>query len=149
MFKTKKIYNDLLETVGLKKTKHRLLLLDILHQTDSFLTADDLYEQAKKIEKKINLSTVYRILESFCDNHICDVVNIPDSKQQFYELHHEHHSHHLICTKCHKVVHIEGCPIKGYDDIISQEYGFDVNAHNLEFFGLCPECQNRDKVLNE
>lgn len=133
----------LLRNVGLKKTKHRLLILDLFHQNDDFLSADDLYSQAKEIDPSISLSTVYRILESFVDNNIVVAVSLDNQKQLFYELKHTDHSHHLICTKCQKVIHVKGCPVHNFENELAEEYHFAIEKHRLEFYGICEECQKK------
>ncbi len=138
-------FGELLKTVGLKKTKHRLLLLDLLHQHDEFLSADDLFLRAKAIDDSISLSTVYRILDSFIECEIVSPVSLDDQKQLFYELKHEEHAHHLICTRCHKVIHVHSCPVHDFEEEIQLEHHFHVEKHKLEFYGVCEECMENEK----
>jgi Fur family ferric uptake transcriptional regulator len=51
------------------------------------------------------------------------------------------HHHHLICTKCSRVVEIEGCFSDELEREIAKRNGFKHVTHRLEFFGLCPACQ--------
>jgi Fur family ferric uptake transcriptional regulator len=51
------------------------------------------------------------------------------------------HHHHLICTRCMKVVEIEECALGKIDSRIAAANGFTAVTHRLEFFGLCPQCQ--------
>lgn len=135
-------FGDLLKSVGLKKTKHRILLLDLFHQSDGFLTADDLYSKAKDIDDSISLSTVYRILESFVECAIVSPVSLDHEKQLYYELKHEEHAHHLICTECHKVIHVHACPVHSFEESLEKEHHFHVTKHKLEFYGVCEECMH-------
>ena len=52
---------------------------------------------------------------------------------------HEHH-HHLVCERCGHTVEIEP-PDEGWVNDIAQSYGYTVNSHTVEVFGLCPKCQ--------
>lgn len=137
----KTTFVELLHKVGLKKTKHRLLILDLLHQHEDFMSADDLFFEAKKVDASISLSTVYRMLESFVEKNIVTPISLETSNQLKYELTHKDHTHHLICTNCHKVIHVAGCPIDTYEDKLEATYGFHVEKHKLEFYGLCETCQ--------
>ena len=131
----------MLEEKNLKKTSHRLLILDILKKSERFLSADDVYMNVTKEDKGISLSTVYIILETFTGKGIVSAVNVEFSKKVLYELSHETHGHRLICTNCHKVVYVEECPVHTFEDKIRKEYDFDIKRHKLDFYGLCKECQ--------
>jgi len=54
----------------------------------------------------------------------------------------EHH-HHLICTDCAKVVEIEECFPAELERRIASGNGFASIRHKLEFFGVCPDCQEK------
>ena len=60
---------------GLKSTKTRERILQILDSSKDPLTAEDVYK--KIIDENINLSTVYRTLSTFADKGIVikDVLN--------------------------------------------------------------------------
>ncbi|MFP4286864.1 MAG: Fur family transcriptional regulator [Candidatus Izemoplasmataceae bacterium] len=131
---------------GLKKTKHRLMVLNILDQETMFLSADDIYLKAKELDDSVSLSTIYRILEQFTKTDIVTPVTVDYSKQVLYELSHDEHTHHLICLGCKKVIHIKGCPIHNYQNEIASDYHFNIKNHKLDFYGYCESCQ---KALDE
>ncbi len=62
MSKDKPNYKQFLNEHGIKSTKQRNLLLTILHETGSLLTAEALYFKAKKADDTISLSTIYRVV---------------------------------------------------------------------------------------
>lgn len=55
------------------------------------------------------------------------------------------HHHHLICTQCTKVVEIKECALRKIDARIAAANGFAAVTHRLEFFGICPRCQQDGK----
>lgn len=138
-------FGDLLKRVGLKRTKHRMLLLELLHQEDEFLSAEQLFMKAKDTDESISLSTVYRMMDSFVECDIVSPVSLEYAKEVFYELKHEEHAHHLICTECHKVIHVKGCPVHSFEDEIKKDYHFHIDKHKLEFYGVCEECFTNEK----
>ncbi len=135
-------FKDWLTEANLKKTKHRLLVLDILYETNDFLSADDLFLKAKHKDANISLSTIYRILDNFVEKNIVSTINMENTKQVYYELAHQEHSHHLICLNCNKVIHLKGCPIKAYEETVSSKYRFNIERHTLDFYGYCEKCRN-------
>ena len=58
-------YRDYLHRYGLKNTRHRQLILQLLLASEGVLTAEDIYQQLCEQGAEINFSTVYRILENF------------------------------------------------------------------------------------
>ena len=58
-------YRDYLHRYGLKNTRHRQLILQLLLASEGVLTAEDIYQQLCEQGTEINFSTVYRILENF------------------------------------------------------------------------------------
>ncbi len=134
-------YKRWLKDADLKVTKHRLLVLDIMNHSHGFLTADDVYVNAKEQAADLSLSTVYRILDSFAENGIVSPINLDSAKQTHYEIAHTRHAHHLICTNCGRVEHIEHCPLDDFQKRIAKEHNFLIEDHKLELYGLCASCQ--------
>ncbi|MFW5894590.1 MAG: Fur family transcriptional regulator [Bacillota bacterium] len=132
-----------LEEKNLKKTKHRLLILRILDESNAFLSAEDLFMRAKEEDTEISLSTVYRILETLNEKGIVSSGSVEFSKKNLYELAHHKHGHRLICLSCHKVIYVEDCPLGTYENKVSRQYGFDIRKHKLDFYGYCEECKNQ------
>ena len=58
-------YRDYLHRYGLKNTRHRQLILQLLLASEGVLTAEDIYQQLCEQGTEINFSTVYRILGKF------------------------------------------------------------------------------------
>lgn len=136
-------YNELLKSKGLKITKARVAILDMLSCSKLSLSADEIYEKCKLIGLNINLSTVYRCLESFEDKKIVDKFSNVDGICS-YKLKGEEHKHLIRCNVCHKEVEIP-CPMRQYEEIVEKETGFTLTEHNLVMNGVCKECRNKKK----
>jgi len=50
------------------------------------------------------------------------------------------HHHHLICSNCGTVIDFT-CGLEEVQQNLSQETGFQIDGHLLEFTGLCETCQ--------
>ena len=136
-----KPYDSWLERVNLKKTETRLNILRILDQEHDFLSADDIHQRLLKQLPNVPISTVYRVLEALTQRGLVSTLNVEHKKEMLFELAHDHHAHHLICLNCHKVIHIEECPVESLERSMHTKYGFKVESHSLEFYGYCKECQ--------
>lgn len=104
------------------------------------VTAEELVAAVSRRVPGIALSTVYRNLERLCDaGEVCRLV-FEDGIAR-YETPGAVHGHYLICTECSRKVRIEECPLSGLSQKLEQETGFIVRGHNLQIYGLCPECR--------
>ena len=60
-----------------------------------------------------------------------------------YEFNHgDHHHHHLICRICQKVETLDLCVVDALERLVKQR-GYAEITHQLEFFGICPDCQRK------
>lgn len=136
-----KRYEAMLEQCHMKRTKARLELLRILDQEHDFISAQVIHERLIKKLPNTPLSTIYRGLEALVGCGVVSAMNLEHKREILYELAHEHHAHHLICTECHKVFHVEECPVDLLEKELEKQYRFKVQSHSLEFYGLCEHCQ--------
>ena len=93
----------LIRQSGLKCTRSRLQVLEMLLAQREVLTADEIYEKLLQTGARLNFSTVYRILENFTEKKLTEKVLLPQSRKYGFLLYTLSHTHHLICLGCHKV----------------------------------------------
>lgn len=132
-----------LTNFGLKQTKTRKMILEILENSTDSLSAEDIYRLL--IDEGINLSTVYRTLTSFVERHLVSKEIRNDGKAIYTFIRAKHH-HVLICVRCNKKIYLDECPYKVVDEKILEETGFKLQAHNIELYGLCKECQLKESA---
>ena len=133
---------ELLASKGLKVTKPRLAVLNVLSKASYPLTAEGV--SAKLKNESINLSTVYRTLNHFADAGIVKK-EINADKENVFSLEGEEDSHVLVCVKCHKKKKLEGCPYHEANEQIENETGFSILDHSTEIYGICPDCRIKTK----
>lgn len=145
MLKEQKKYLNILKESGLKNTKHRLSLLEILYKESQPVSAEKIYIGLKERSVDINLSTVYRNLEMLVNKGIATKLTFLGDSKALYEYNRMEHRHYLVCVKCKNIITIENCPLQDYEMSLEKETGFQINAHKLVMFGCCPECKNETK----
>ncbi|MCL5113722.1 MAG: transcriptional repressor [Patescibacteria group bacterium] len=123
--------------VGKRMTRPRKLVVDALSKNDKPMTAQEIYS---KMKNKADLASVYRTLELMTKNNLVQEYEFGDGKKR-YELvnGHEHH-HHLVCQHCGNVEDVEMKEGELMEKVANKS-GFKIERHNLEFFGLCQDCQ--------
>ncbi len=128
---------------GIRYTKPRKLVFDLLNERELPVTVEHLYLELKGRDASISLSTVYRILEVFVEKELVIKSNHSDDNKALYELNRMAHRHRLMCLGCHKMMLIDGCPLEGYDKLLEKKTQFRITGHRLEIQGYCEECDGR------
>lgn len=127
---------------GIKTTKQRILLFDILKESNVPLTAEEIFSKVSSIDSSFNMSTVYRILEVFISKGMVIKSTKVDNNTALFVLSRDNHTHQLICLKCSKVIPIADCPLKRFEESMKETTDFEITGHKLEVFGYCPDCKN-------
>ncbi len=128
--------NNILKEASLKSTKKRNLILKIISESSSPVTAEYIHENSNI---KMSLSTVYRALNVLCEKNIIEK-SIHQNGIAYFSMVNKVHSHSIICTVCNKRILLEYCPISSLEEEISKNTGCIITGHNLEFFGICSDC---------
>ena len=138
-------FNDILKSKGLKVTKHRTSVLKIISESKQPLSAEEIYSKLKDNFISINLSSIYKILDSLtCKNFISKCILGNDNKTS-YEMNTSEHKHHLICKQCKEIFPLTDCPLCIYEKHIKEDMDFDIIEHRLEIYGYCKSCKKKSK----
>lgn len=132
-----------LKSENFKITKSRKAVLDILMEQLEPITAEQIFLMLKEKNMRINLSTIYRTLESFEKKEIVTKVNIIEENKMLFEYNRLEHQHYLMCISCKKIITIQKCPLKEYERELKEELHFMVTKHKLYLYGYCEECQKK------
>ena len=130
-----------------KMTPQRQTVLQVfLDHPGEHLSAEDVHGILRQGQSEIGLATVYRSLELLSELGILQKVEFGDGCSR-YEVNttdpSEHHHHHLICTKGGKVTEFEDDLLENLEQDIMQKSQFKIYDHQVKFFGLCRECQEK------
>ena len=138
-------WTEIFKKNKLKVTKGRLLVARELEKASQPISAEDVFMTLKQQGEKIDLSTVYRTLETLEQNKIIKKISFSGDEKKMYAVESDIHSHYLICNSCHKIITIKKCPITAYEKELKKEMGFEVEEHSLSLYGICRECSENKK----
>jgi Fur family transcriptional regulator, ferric uptake regulator len=128
------------EPARVRPTRQRLAVVAALQATDDFRSAPDIHEALRRTGDKVGLATVYRTLQSLAETGEVDVLKTDAGEAVYRRCSLEHH-HHLVCRSCGRTIEIEGPAVESWAKAVAAEHGFSEVSHQLELFGLCPECR--------
>jgi Fur family peroxide stress response transcriptional regulator len=86
------IVTQALAAKGLKITHQRIVVYKELMSSVKHPTAEQIYEKIKKKNPSISLATVYKILETFVENHLINRVSTPRGSMR-YDPRIDYHNH--------------------------------------------------------
>jgi Fur family ferric uptake transcriptional regulator len=131
---------ETLKEKGLKLTPQRRLIVDIIHDAESHLAAEDIIASVQKKMPGVNKSTIYRTLD-ILEQTGC-VVKSESGDHFIYHHSEEGHHHHLICRKCGKTIECSENIFLPVEKSLAKEYGFRTSFKHIVINGLCTACKN-------
>jgi Fur family ferric uptake transcriptional regulator len=128
---------------GVRLTRQRRILLEILDRSGRHLDAESLYQMAKEQDPKLNRVTVYRTLKMLKMGGLVDELDLMhvEGDQHYYESRQKQEHAHLVCLRCGKVEEFFGEPIQKMRRQIETNLGFQIVTARTEMGGYCPDCQ--------
>ena len=127
---------------GLRATRGRIAIVDLLNASEVPLTLADIHDRVKG--KSCDFATVFRFVTLLEGKELVERVAWIDGTTR-HEIRGRdgahHHHHYLICRTCHKVEPIEDCVVEKFESQIAKERGYSALSHSLQLSGVCPKCQ--------
>jgi len=130
--------SEIFEQHGLRLTKPRQQIFDILNNSEIPLTVGDIAKNCKNI----NRTSIYRTLVIFDRLKITNTIYI--GWKNYYELAEPFipHHHHLYCINCQNAEPIQPKELEKLVDYIGKKYNFIVTKHHFELEGICEKCRH-------
>jgi len=123
----------------MRMTSQREIILEELKKLKSHPTADELYLVVKMRLPRISIATVYRNLERMSEAGIIKKLEYSGRQKRFDGDTSPHN--HIHCIRCGKVADVQTRPGHNIHSLISDASGFKIIDDQVEFTGICPECQ--------
>jgi Fur family transcriptional regulator, ferric uptake regulator len=147
MVRSKKVavsgIKDSLKLQGVRLTRQREILLELIDKSGKHLDAETLYSLAKEQDPKLNRVTVYRTLKMLKMSGLVDELDLMHygGDQHYYETRLKQEHAHVICLRCGKVEEFFGEPLHKLRKQVEQHFGFQIILARTEIGGYCPHCQ--------
>jgi len=128
---------------GVRLTRQRQILLDLIDKSGEHLDADRLFELAKEHDPKLNRVTVYRTLKMLKLSGLVDELDLMHygGDQHYYETRLKQEHAHVICLRCGKVEEFFGEPLQKLRKQVESHFGFQILLTRTEIGGYCAHCQ--------
>lgn len=123
-------------------TPQRMAILQILANSEEHPTVEEIYRQVKTRFPTTSLATVYKTISLLKELDEVLELGFPDGSNR-YDGNRPYPHPHAICTKCKKIMDPEISSVDELSEEMRIKTGYTISFHRLDFFGLCPECQEK------
>jgi Fur family ferric uptake transcriptional regulator len=127
-----------LRVAGKRITPQRKLILEVLAQSDVHLDANDIFERARRVDRRLSLSTIYRTLNAFKETGVVRELHL-DQEHHHYELDAKDEHSHLVCLECGRVTEVASDAFSEAAEATAESLGFELT-------GYCADCRQARKA---
>ena len=124
-------------------TPQRLAVLKILAASEGHPSVDAIYQEVKALFPTTSLATVYKTVSLLKELNEVLELGFPDGSNRYDGCNPVPHPH-AICMTCKKIMDPERMNIDALSEEMSKKTGYKIFHHRLDFFGLCPDCQQKN-----
>ncbi|NLE75424.1 MAG: transcriptional repressor [Chloroflexi bacterium] len=130
---------------GCRLTPQRIALLQLLAASDGHPSASHLYDRLHAQFPTTSPATVYKMLNLLKDLGEVLELGFSDDDNR-YDGNNPHPHPHLICVRCRKIVDAESSIALDMVQQLSEQWGYQIINHRLDFYGICPACREAEQA---
>ena len=130
---------------GIRLTRQRRVILQVMDDAEQHLDVDQIFERAKRIDSGVHLVTVYRTIELLKKERLIDELDLLHLRgdQHFYESHGPRDHIHVACLKCGTVREFESPIYEKLKKQIEKDCGIEITVTRTEVGGYCEKCRGK------
>jgi len=133
---------DLLRTRGLRVTRPRLAVLEVLESSRGHLDVDEIAARVRRRLDTVSTQAVYDVLGALSRAGLARRIEPAGSPARFESRVGDNH-HHVVCRGCGEIADVD-CAVGDTPCLTpSQSHGFVLDEAEVTFWGLCPSCQRK------
>jgi Fur family peroxide stress response transcriptional regulator len=132
-----------LKSRGYRLTPQRLAILRVIVERTDHPSVEQIYRQVREDFPTTSLATVYNTLE--CLKGLGEVLELPLGGGSRYDGQRPEPHPHIVCTVCGRIEDLN-IDLGRTTQAVAQERGYTEVYHRLEFYGICPRCQDRSQI---
>ena len=123
---------------GVGLTKQRQAVFQVISESEKHLTANEVFEDARRLLSGISFATVYNSLRYLKNEGLIGEIRFGTDATRYDRKLTRHD--HALCNKCGKLVDLELSIPAGLVEEAANLSKFQTESIELTLRGLCPEC---------
>ena len=128
---------------GSRLTPQRMAVLKILAASEEHPSVEQIYERVKVDFPMTSLATIYKTVTLLKEMGEVLELGFSDGSNR-YDGNKPYPHPHLICTKCRNIVDPKVPTLSELPQEVARSTGYRLVSHRLDFFGICPQCQEKE-----
>jgi Fur family ferric uptake transcriptional regulator len=131
---------ETLRSHGLRRTRALDLVIGELAKSDRPLKIGEL-ANAPALKNQCDPATIYRLLIKLQEHGMVRRLGLHERSSHYALVVADEHHDYLVCTECGTIEDIDmSCPVGRLEKDLMERSGYTGVYHELEFFGVCPQC---------
>jgi Fe2+ or Zn2+ uptake regulation protein len=133
---------ELLRARGLRVTRQRLAVLDVLETDPGHLDVEQITAKARTRLDSVSVQAVYDVLGALCRAGLIRRIEPAGGPSRFERRAGDNH-HHVVCRGCNEIADVD-CVVGTAPCLEpARLHGYELDEAEVTFWGLCPGCQAR------
>jgi Fur family transcriptional regulator, peroxide stress response regulator len=131
---------EALRNKGYKATPQRIAICRIALNSRAHPSAQQVYNEVKKIHMTVSLATVYKTLDILRDVDLLQEINLPKGQARFDSYMKPHVN--LVCLKCGKIADLDDRVIEEITKKVTSTTKFKPTGQRVDVYGICQKCSS-------
>jgi Fur family ferric uptake transcriptional regulator len=133
---------ELLRSRGLRVTRPRLAVLQVLTAQPGHLDVDQVAAQVRERLDSVSTQAVYDVLGALSRAGLARRIE-PAGSPALFEARAGDNHHHVVCRGCGTIADVDCAMGEAPCLDPAPAHGFEIDEAEVTFWGLCPQCQTR------
>jgi len=133
-----------IRNAGMRVTKPRVALVEALLKQEGPVSIERIHQEVGT--DSCDLVTIYRCLAAFEELGMVRRSYLHNGTCLYEQTFDAARNYHIVCKTCGKTEKVD-YTLAGDAEQKLKDKGFEQVSHVLEFFGICPDCQQAAKTL--
>jgi Fur family peroxide stress response transcriptional regulator len=125
---------------GFRITPQRIAIVEVLANSCEHPGVDRIYQEVKKNFPTTSLATVYKTVTLLKELGEVIEMGFGDESNRYDGKNPQPHPH-IMCLKCKSIIDPDLSSLNEMSKELSEETGYKILSHRLDFFGICPDCR--------
>ena len=118
-------------------TKYEKRIYDIVNQSSSHLTVEQIYQILKAEFPSVVLATVYNNLNKLYKDGLINKISVEGMPDRYDKI--VKHDH-IVCQNCGKLTDRQ---FNDLTETLKEQFGTDFLFYDLKVFYVCPDCRKK------
>ena len=118
-------------------TKYEKRIYEIVNQSSSHMTVEQIYHILKADFPSVVLATVYNNLNKLYRDRLINKISVKGMPDRYDRI--VKHDH-IVCQNCGKLTDIQ---FEDLTETLKKQFGTDFLSYDLKVFYVCPDCRNK------